>query len=91
MTLLLREVVQALDALYPPDTAMSWDRVGLVAGDLDQPVSRIHFAVDPTVEVVQEAIAAGADLLVTHHPLLLRGIHSVATTVNVWLPLPRPV
>ncbi len=80
MTLLLREVVQALDALYPPDTAMSWDRVGLVAGDLDQPVSRIHFAVDPTVEVVQEAIAAGADLLVTHHPLLLRGIHSVATT-----------
>ena len=40
----------------------------------------MRFAVDPTLAVIDEAIAAGADLLVTHHPLLLRGIHSVATT-----------
>ena len=76
----LRDVVAALEALYPPDTAQDWDRVGLVTGDLDQPVRRVHLAVDPTLAVVQEAVDAGADLLVTHHPLLLRGIHSVATT-----------
>jgi dinuclear metal center YbgI/SA1388 family protein len=76
----LREVVAALERLYPPDTASSWDRVGLVSGDLDQPVSRVHFAVDPTLAVIEEARAAGADLLITHHPLLLRGVHSVATT-----------
>jgi dinuclear metal center YbgI/SA1388 family protein len=76
----LREVVAALERLYPPDTAASWDRVGLVSGDLDQPVSRVHFAVDPTLAVIEEARAAGADLLITHHPLLLRGVHSVATT-----------
>jgi dinuclear metal center YbgI/SA1388 family protein len=78
--LTLREVVAALERLYPPHTASSWDRVGLVSGGLDQPVSLVHFAVDPTLAVIDEAGAAGADLLITHHPLLLRGVHSVATT-----------
>ncbi len=76
----LRAVVEAIESLYPPSTAMSWDRVGLVTGDLDQPVRLVHFAVDPTIAVIEEAVDAGADLLVTHHPLLLRGVHSVATT-----------
>lgn len=76
----LREVAAALDALYPPHTAQSWDRVGLVTGHLDQPVRRVHLAVDATMAVIHEARDAAADLLVTHHPLLLRGIHSVATT-----------
>lgn len=76
----LREVVAALERLYPPHTASSWDRVGLVSGDMDQPVSLVHFAVDPTLAVIDEAVAAGANLLITHHPLLLRGVHSVATT-----------
>lgn len=78
--LALRDVVAALERLYPPYTAQSWDRVGLVAGDPDQPVRRVHLAVDPTLEVIAEARDLGADLIVTHHPLLLRGIHSVATT-----------
>jgi dinuclear metal center YbgI/SA1388 family protein len=79
MQLTLADVVRALEALYPPETAQSWDQVGLVAGDLAQPVERIHLAVDPTLAVIEEARSLGADLLVTHHPLLLRGIHSVAT------------
>lgn len=78
-SLLLADVVRALQGLYPPNTAMDWDRVGLVTGDLSQPVSRVHLAVDPTLGVVEEAVAAGANLLVTHHPLLLRGVSSVAT------------
>lgn len=76
----LRDVVAVLDAAYPPGTAQSWDQVGLVSGDLDQPVRRIHAAVDPTLDVIAEARDAGADLLLTHHPLLLRGVHSVATS-----------
>ncbi len=76
----LREVLDVLERLYPPRTAQSWDRVGLVTGDPDQPVRRIHLAVDPTLAVVEEARTLGADLLLTHHPLLLRGVHSVATT-----------
>jgi dinuclear metal center YbgI/SA1388 family protein len=76
----LREVVAALERLYPAGTASSWDQVGLVTGDLEQPVSLVYFAVDPTLAVIDEARAAGADLLLTHHPLLLHGVHSVATT-----------
>jgi dinuclear metal center YbgI/SA1388 family protein len=41
-------------------------------------VNHVHFAVDPTMDVIREAIAVGADMLVTHHPLMLRGVTSVA-------------
>lgn len=75
----LGQVVAALDARFDPATAEHWDRVGLVCGDPNSPVRLVHFAVDPTDAVVDEALAAGADLLVTHHPLLLRGVHSVAS------------
>ncbi|WP_299447790.1 Nif3-like dinuclear metal center hexameric protein [uncultured Phycicoccus sp.] len=78
--LTLHEVLDVVEHLYPPATAQSWDEVGLVTGDLEQPVRRIHLAVDPTLAVVAEARDLGADLLITHHPLLLRGVHSVATT-----------
>jgi dinuclear metal center YbgI/SA1388 family protein len=75
----LADVAAVLDALYDPSTAEEWDAVGLVTGDPDQPVRRVLFAVDPVDEVISEAVEWGADLLVTHHPLLLRGVHSVST------------
>jgi dinuclear metal center YbgI/SA1388 family protein len=77
-SLRLGEVLDVLDALYDPRDAQAWDSVGLVSGDRDQPVQRILFAVDPVQEVIDEAADWSADLLVTHHPLLLRGVHSVA-------------
>ncbi|MEV7972126.1 Nif3-like dinuclear metal center hexameric protein [Cellulomonas sp. NPDC089187] len=80
MTVTLAEVIRLLDRRYPPHTAESWDRVGLVAGDPAAPVRKVLFAVDPVATVVDEALDWGADLIVTHHPLLLRGVHSVAGT-----------
>ncbi|GAB3588920.1 Nif3-like dinuclear metal center hexameric protein [Calidifontibacter terrae] len=76
----LAEVLTVLDEFYPPATALEWDRVGLVTGDPEQPVRRILFAVDPTLAVIDAARSGGADLLISHHPLLLRGVNSVATT-----------
>ncbi|MFF1823232.1 Nif3-like dinuclear metal center hexameric protein [Kribbella sp. NPDC058245] len=76
----LADVIAVLDRLYDPSWAESWDAVGLVTGDPDQPVRRVLFAVDPMREVVDEAIAGEFDLLVTHHPLLLKGVNSVAAT-----------
>ncbi|HWC23995.1 MAG TPA: Nif3-like dinuclear metal center hexameric protein [Flexivirga sp.] len=76
----LAETIRVLDGFYPPQTAADWDRVGLVTGDAAQEIQRVRFAVDPTLAVIEEARDSGADLLVTHHPLLLRGVHSVATT-----------
>ncbi|MDQ0373562.1 Nif3-like dinuclear metal center hexameric protein [Cellulomonas humilata] len=76
----LADVVRLLERRYPPSTAESWDAVGLVTGDPSQPVRRVLFAVDPVATVVDEATAWGADLVVTHHPLLLRPVHSIAAT-----------
>jgi dinuclear metal center YbgI/SA1388 family protein len=72
--------IAALEAAYPPALAQDWDAVGLVCGDPDVPVQRILFAIDPTLAVVEEAKEWGAQLVVTHHPLLLRGVHGVPTT-----------
>lgn len=74
----VQTVVDALEAAYPPALAESWDQVGLICGDPDAQVGKVAFALDCTQEVAERAVAAGAQLLVVHHPLLLRGVHSVA-------------
>jgi dinuclear metal center YbgI/SA1388 family protein len=76
----LAEVVEVLDAAYDPRRAEPWDAVGLVCGDPAAEVGKVLFAVDPVESVVDEAIEWGADLLVTHHPLLLKPVHGVAAT-----------
>ncbi len=77
-TVALGELIAVLDDAYPPRLAESWDSVGLVCGDPQGPVSRVLFAVDATDAVVDEAIEWGAQALVVHHPLLLRGVDTVA-------------
>jgi dinuclear metal center YbgI/SA1388 family protein len=74
------DAVAFLDECYPPAWAEDWDRVGLVVGDPAAPVRRVQFVVDCVPETVEEAVAAGVDLIVAHHPLLLRGVSSVAAT-----------
>lgn len=80
MSKALREVVAELDDLYDPRWADDWDAVGTVVGDPEAEVSKILFAVDPVQAVVAEAVAWGAQLVVTHHPLYLKGVTSVAAT-----------
>ncbi|SHI26012.1 Nif3-like dinuclear metal center hexameric protein [Streptomyces sp. 3214.6] len=76
----LSEVIAALENLWPAERAESWDAVGTVVGDPEQEVSRVLFAVDPVQEIVEEAMRLGAGLLVTHHPLYLRGTATVAAS-----------
>ncbi len=74
----LADVVALLHRRYDPRTADGWDRVGLVCGDPSEPVEQVLFAVDPVMSVFDEALADGVELLVTHHPLFLSGVHGVA-------------
>ncbi|MDO0927954.1 Nif3-like dinuclear metal center hexameric protein [Streptomyces sp. TG1A-8] len=78
----LSEVIAALENLWPAERAESWDAVGTVVGDPGQEVTRVLFAVDPVRETVEEAVRLGADLLVTHHPLYLRGTTTVAASTS---------
>ncbi len=73
----LRDVIAALESRYDPALAESWDSVGLVCGDPEVAVRRVMFAIDPVASTVDEAIQGRMDLLVTHHPLFLTGVHGV--------------
>lgn len=73
----LADVLAVLDEWFDPRWAEAWDAVGLVCGEPEQRVDRVLLAVDPVPSTVDEAVATGAQLLVTHHPLLLDGVHGV--------------
>jgi dinuclear metal center YbgI/SA1388 family protein len=74
----LKEIIAALESAYPPKLAQSWDSVGLVCGDPDDPIDSVTVTVDATAEVVETVGERG--LLLAHHPLLLRGVDSVAAS-----------
>jgi dinuclear metal center YbgI/SA1388 family protein len=78
MSVRLADVVDVLDEAYPPRLAESWDSVGLVCGDPADVIESITVAVDATPAVVNEVPNAG--LLLAHHPLLLRGVDTVAAS-----------
>lgn len=81
------DVVRVLNEHFPPSLAEDWDRVGLVAGDPADEVTKVGFAVDPCEAVVDEALERGAQMLITHHPLYLRGTSTVAadTPKGAWI------
>ncbi|MFS2032073.1 MULTISPECIES: Nif3-like dinuclear metal center hexameric protein [unclassified Curtobacterium] len=74
----LRELQAVIEDLWPAAGAESWDSVGLVAGDPDQTIEHVHLAVDAVPATARETVELGADLLLTHHPLLLRGVTTIA-------------
>lgn len=78
MSVRLAEVIAALDDAYPPRLAHDWDSVGLVCGDPDDQVDSVTVAVDATAAVVDSVPSRG--LLLAHHPLLLRGVDTVAAS-----------
>lgn len=72
------EVNAVVESLWPGSGTEPWDAPGLLSGDPRASVAAIHLAVDAVGETVDEAVALNADLLLVHHPLLLRGVTSVA-------------
>ncbi len=78
MSFSLSDVTSVAHSLWPLAGAEDWDSPGLSSGDPSHPVTKIHLAVDAVASTVAEAIDIGADLLLTHHPLLLRGVTTVA-------------
>jgi len=74
----LRSVLARLEELWPVAGAEEWDAPGLVVGDLDAQISHIRLVVDAVPDTIAEATEAGANLVISHHPLLLKPVHSVA-------------
>lgn len=66
------QVLTFLNTLAPPSMKMDWDNVGLLCGDKNTPVTKILVALDPFYHVCREAEEIGAQLIVTHHPIIFR-------------------
>ena len=79
MSTTVADVTAVVERLWPASGAESWDSVGLITGDLDAEVASILLAVDAVLDTVDEAVGSGASMLLVHHPLLLRGVTTVAT------------
>ena len=73
------EIIKKLESLSPASFAEEWDNVGLLAGRRDKEVSTVYIALDATDEVVKEAVRLGADLLLTHHPLIFKKMGRITT------------
>ena len=71
------EVIEILRELAPENCACDWDNPGLLAGRSDKEVKKIYIALDATDQVVEAAVKAGADMLLTHHPLIFKAIKKV--------------
>lgn len=75
--MICREVIDILQEQSPEQYACSWDNVGLLVGSFEKEVNTVYIALDATDETIQEAAEAGADLLLTHHPLIFQGMKKV--------------
>ena len=74
----IRELYAALDARFPRSLSCDWDNDGIsCAADLTAPVSGIYIALDPTEDAVNAAAENGCNVLLTHHPMLFRGLKTV--------------
>lgn len=71
------EIIQVIEASYPRAAALGFDNVGLLVGRADKETDKVYLAVDATDAVIEHAIAAGAGMLITHHPLIFSPMKSV--------------
>ena len=81
---LVSDIYAFINEIAPFDTAMDFDNVGILVGDSNQNVEKILVALDITNEVVNEAKFAGAQLIVSHHPVIFNGVKSIESNCAVY-------
>lgn len=78
-----QDIVTFLDSIAPRSLKMEWDNVGLLCGRSDKEIHTVLVALDPFSHVCREATELGADLLVTHHPLIFQPLSSITDQTSV--------
>ena len=73
----VNDIEKFLNEVFPPENALDYDNVGLIAGNRDKVVSAILVSLDLTSKSIQAAKACGANLIVTHHPIIFGGIKAL--------------
>lgn len=80
MSVICADIISMMEKLAPLYLAESWDNVGLIIGRRDRVITKILIALDATAEVVDEAVKIGAELIITHHPVIFKSITEVSDT-----------
>lgn len=75
--MLCRELIQKIEEIYPESAAMDWDNTGFLVGRKEREVSCVYVTVDLDERAVRDAKACGADMIITHHPLIFSPLRSV--------------
>ena len=73
----IKELMSIIDQQVPLHTAENWDNVGLLIGDQTKEITGILTALDCTMEVIEEAISKGYNTIISHHPLIFKGVKSL--------------
>ncbi len=75
--MILRQIIDIIESAAPLRWQQEWDNSGLQVGDTDAEISAVLVAVDVTEAVIREAIDKGCNLIISHHPLIFRGLKSL--------------
>jgi dinuclear metal center YbgI/SA1388 family protein len=75
----VQAIIETLGQIAPDDLAEGWDNVGLLVGSPSQPVHAILLALDPSLDLIDQAVSQGADLIITHHPVIFHPLRSLQT------------
>lgn len=73
----LKDIMNVIEKDFPKYLAMDWDNVGLLVGDEEAEIHKVLISLDVTDQTVERAVQSGADLILTHHPLLFRPLGTV--------------
>lgn len=82
MTVLMADVISAMNDMAPQALAESWDNPGLACGHPGQEVHKVWLALTPTMDVLTRARNKGCDAIITHHPLIFKPLASLAETAS---------
>ncbi|HKJ64480.1 MAG TPA: Nif3-like dinuclear metal center hexameric protein, partial [Desulfopila sp.] len=76
----IADLLGVLDSLAPQRLAEQWDNVGLLVGNTSSGAGSILIGLDPTIALVEEAVAVGADTIITHHPVIFKPLSAIDTS-----------
>jgi len=75
----IKTLTKRLGKIFPVDLAEPWDNVGLLIGDEDREITKVQISLDATEEVIDHAIEVGANLIITHHPMIFSGLKNITS------------
>lgn len=80
----VKDIYDYLNLIAPFDTAEDWDNCGLTVGSFNKEVKRIYIALDVTNDALEDAVSFGADLVITHHPMIFNPVSQILSDSIVY-------